>query len=61
MDFEEQRQEEHAVKQILREDSGETLRRRRDIVPPLSTRSEQDCKTLTKCPMNTTSTLLLTL
>ena len=42
MDFEEQRQEERAVWQNLSEDSGETLRRRRDIVPPLSTRSEQD-------------------
>ena len=42
MDFEEQMQEEHAVRQILSEDSGETLRRRRDIVPPLTTRSEQD-------------------
>ncbi len=42
MDFEEQRQEEHAVRQILSKDSGETLRRRPDIVPPLSTRSERD-------------------
>ena len=42
MDFEEQMQEEHAVKQILCEDSGGTLGRRRDIVPPLTTRSEQD-------------------
>ena len=42
MDFEEQRQEEHAVRQILGEDSGETSRTRRDVVPPLSTRSEQD-------------------
>ncbi len=42
MDFEEQMQEEHAVRQILSEDSGETLRRRRDIVQPLTTRSEQD-------------------
>ena len=42
MDFEEQRQEEHAIRQILSEDSGETSRRRRDIVPPLLTRSEQD-------------------
>ena len=32
MDFEEQMQEEHAVRQILSEDSGETLRRRRDIL-----------------------------
>ncbi len=31
MDFEEQMQEEHALRQILSEDSGETLRRRRDI------------------------------
>ncbi len=42
MDFEKQRQEERAVWQILSEDSGETLRRRRDTVPPLSTRNEQD-------------------
>ncbi|CAB4003820.1 Serologically defined colon cancer antigen 8-like [Paramuricea clavata] len=42
MDFEEQRQEEHAVRHILSEDLGETLRGRHDIVPPLLTRSEQD-------------------
>jgi hypothetical protein len=41
MDFEEQRQE-HNVRQILSKDSGETSRRRRDIVPLLLTRSEQD-------------------
>ena len=42
---EEQRQEEHAVRQILSEALGETSRRRRDIydiVPPFSTRSEQN-------------------
>ncbi len=55
MDFEEQMQEEHA----LSEDSGETLRRRRDI---LFHRLRQGVsKTLMKSPMNTTSTLLLTL
>ncbi len=32
MDFEEQMQEEHAVRQILSEHSGATLRRRRDIL-----------------------------
>ena len=59
MDFEEQMQEEHAVRQILSEDSGETLRRRRDI---LFHRLRQGVsKTLMKRPMNTTSTLLLTL
>ena len=42
MDSEEQRQEEHAVRQILSEDLGETSRRKRDIVPPLSTRSQQN-------------------
>ncbi len=42
MVFEEQMQEERAVRQILSEDSGETLRRTCDIVPPLTTRSEQD-------------------
>ncbi len=41
MDFEEQMQKEHAVRQFFFEDSGETLRRRRDVVPPLTTRSEQ--------------------
>ena len=60
MDFEEQMQEEHAERQILSEDSGETLRRRRDI---LFHRLRQGVsKTLImKSPMNTTSTLLLTL
>ncbi len=59
MDFEEQMQEEHAVRQILSEDSGETLRRRRDI---LFHRLRQGVsKTLMRSPMNTTSTLLLTL
>ncbi len=59
MDFEEQMQEEHAVRQILSEDSGETLRRRRDI---LFHRLQQGVSnTLMKSPMNTTSTLLLTL
>ena len=51
MDFEEQMQEEHAVRQILSEDSGETLRRRRDI---LFHRLRQGVsKTLMKSPMNT--------
>ncbi len=59
MDFEEQMQEEHAVRQILSEDSGETLRRRRDIL--LHRLRQGVSKTLIKSPMNTTSTLLLTL
>ena len=42
MDFEEPSEEEHGVRQILSEHSGEILCRRRDIVSPLSTRSEQD-------------------
>ena len=59
LDFEEQMQEEHAVRQILSEDSGETLRRRRDIL--LHRLRQGVSKTLMKNPMNTTSTLLLTL
>ena len=41
MDFEERRQEEHTVRQILSEDSGETSRQRLDIDPSLSAGSEQ--------------------
>ena len=59
MDFEEQMQEEHAVRQILSEGSEETLRRRRDIL--FHCLRQGVSKTLMKSPMNTTSTLLLTL
>ena len=41
MDFEERRQEEHTIRQILSDDSGETLRQRLDIDPSLSAGSEQ--------------------
>ena len=41
MDFEERRQEEHTIRQILSEDSGETSRQRLDIDPSLSAGSEQ--------------------
>ena len=41
MDFEERKQEEHTVRQILSEDSGETSRQRLDIDPSLSAGSEQ--------------------
>ena len=42
MDFEERRQEEHTIRQILSEDSGETSRQRLDIDSSLSVGSEQD-------------------
>ena len=41
MDFEERRQEEHTISQILSEDPGETSRQRLDIDPSLSAGSEQ--------------------
>ena len=41
MDFEEQRQEEHTIRQIMSEDSGETSRQRLDIDPSLLPGSEQ--------------------
>ncbi len=60
MDFEEQRQEEHAVRQILSKDSGGSKHCVEDAI--LFHRVRQGVsKTLTKGPMNTTSTLLLTL
>ena len=41
MELEGQKQKEDIVRQILSEDSGESLRGRQDIVPPHSTRSER--------------------